>query len=241
VNAVTEAGRFLIEDGFWTLFPEARIGVVVARGLDNGRSADAAGRLLDEAARQAAAGLGEGEIADHPAVAPWRAAYRAFGAKPSKYRSSIEGLLRSARGGGVRSVNPLVDLYNAVSLRHGLPCGGEDLAAVRGTIRLGRANGGEAFVPLGAIEPSPPWPGEVVYRDDAGVLCRSWNWREAERTKLTEGTRDAFLCLEALPPTEPERLAAACEALAGLVRDLLGGETTTILLDAARPSAALAP
>ena len=238
---MTEAGRFLVEDAFWALFPEARIGVVVARGLDNGRSEEEARRLLDEAARAAAAGWGDGEIADHPAVAPWRTAYRAFGAKPSKYRSSIEGLLRSARSGGVRSVNPLVDLYNAVSLRHGLPCGGEDLAAVRGPIRLGRAVGGEAFVPLGAAEPAPPWPGEVIYRDDAGVLCRSWNWREAERTKLTESTRDAFLCLEALPPAEPERLRAACDDLAELVRDLLGGETAVRLLEAGRPSAVLAP
>ena len=238
---MTEAGRFLVVDGFWALFPEARIGVMVARGLDNGRSAAEVRRLLDGAAREAAAGLSDGEIADHPAVAPWRAAYRAFGAKPSKYRSSIEGLLRAARSGGVRSVNPLVDLYNAVSLRHGLPCGGEDLAAVHGASRLGGAVGGAAFVPLGPAEPAPPWPGEVIYRDDAGVLCRSWNWREAERTKLTESTRDAFLCLESLPPTEPERLRAACDDLAGLVRDLLGGETTVRLLDRRTPSAALAP
>lgn len=237
---MTEGDRFLIEDGFWALFPEARIGVVAARGLDNARAADEARRLLDEAARSAAT-VGEGEIADHPAVAPWRAAYRAFGAKPSKYRSSIEGLLRSARGGGVRSVNPLVDIYNAVSLRHGLPCGGEDLAAVRGTIRLGRAIGGEAFVPLGAAEPAPPWPGEVVYRDDEGVLCRCWNWREAERTKLTGATRDAFLCLEALPPAGTERLDAACEDLAALVRDLLGGGTSVALLDVERRAAAVAP
>lgn len=237
---MTGEGLFRIEDDFWALFPEARIGTILARRLDNRRGAEEARRLLDGAARAAAATLGEEEVADHAAVAPWRAAYRAFGAKPSKYRSSIEGLLRSAKGGGVRSVNPLVDLYNAVSLRHGLPCGGEDLAAVRGAIRLGRAEGGEAFVPLGAAEPAPPWPGEVVYRDDEGVICRAWNWREAERTKLTDATRDAFLCLEALPSAGRERLEAACEELTGLVRDLLGGETTVILLDAESRSAALA-
>ena len=80
---MTEAGRFVVEDDVWALFPEARIGVVVARGLDNGRGAEEARRRLDEAARAAAAELGEGELADHPPVAPWRAAYRAFGAKPS--------------------------------------------------------------------------------------------------------------------------------------------------------------
>jgi DNA/RNA-binding domain of Phe-tRNA-synthetase-like protein len=226
--------RFLIEDGFWQLFPEALVGVVVARGLFNTQPerADIAA-LLAGAAATAAAGLGE-DIAADPAVAPWRQAYQAFGAKPSKYRSSIEGLLRSARAGRTRSINPLVDLYNTVSLRHALPCGGEDLAAVRGDIRLGRALGGEHFVPLGAQEPEPPAPGEVIYRDDAGVICRCWNWREADRTKLVETTSDAFLCIEALPEIGEARLRAACEDLAALVREKLGARVSVELLSRER-------
>lgn len=229
-----DAGEFLIEEAFSSLFPAARIGTVVARGVDNRRGAEEARRRLTAAAAETAAGLPGGEIGAHPAVAPWRAAYRTFGAKPSKFRSSIEGLVRSARAGEVRSINPLVDLYNAISLRHGLPCGGEDLAAVRGTIRLTRAVGGEDFVPLGAAQPAPPWPGEVIYRDDRGVLCRCWNWREAERTKLTEGTRTAFLCLELLPPTDPDLLRAACDDLAGAIEDVLGGTAEVTILGPAQ-------
>ncbi|HEU5097734.1 MAG TPA: phenylalanine--tRNA ligase beta subunit-related protein [Roseiflexaceae bacterium] len=227
--------RFLIQDDFWQLFPEARIGVVVARRLDNseGERLDIAALLADVAA-SAAAGLGE-DIAAHPAVAPWRQAYQAFGVKPSKYRSSIESLLRSARAGRIRSVNPLVDLYNAVSLRHWLPCGGEDLAALRGDIRLRRAIGGEHFVSLGAQEPEPPAPGEVIYRDDAGVICRCWNWREADRTKLTPATTDAFLCIEALPPSDEAHLRAACDDLAALAREKLAGRASVELLSRERP------
>ncbi len=222
--------RFRVDDAFWELFPAARIGVVVVRGIDNTRSGPGAGALLQEAAGEAARVAGEGELGEHPAVRPWREAYRAFGVKPSKYRSGIESLLRSARGGTVRSVNPLVDLYNAVSLGFSLPCGGEDLAAVRGNIRLTRAAGGEAFVPLGAAEAQPPEPGEVIYRDDEGVLCRCWNWREAERTKLTAATTDAFLCLEALPPITRDHLGGASERLAALVRDHLGGAARVALV-----------
>lgn len=231
--------KIRIDAPFWELFPDARIGVVVGRGIDNAAGADEARTALDGAAREAAAASGETDLAAHPAVAPWRGAYRAFGAKPSKFRSSIEGLLRSARGGGVRSVNPLVDLYNAVSLRAGLPCGGEDLAAVVGDIRLTRAVGDEAFVPLGGEEPQPPAPGEVIYRDDLGVLCRNWNWREAERTKLTAATRGAVLVLEALPPITEGHLRAAAEDLAASVRWHVGGEARVVLLDAASPVAVL--
>jgi DNA/RNA-binding domain of Phe-tRNA-synthetase-like protein len=120
-----------------------------------------------------------------------------------------------------------------------LPCGGEDLAAVRGDIRLERATGGEHFVALGSAEIEPPQPGEVIYRDDAGVICRCWNWREADRTKLTPATADAFLCIEALPPNGQPQLRAACEELAALAREKLGARTTTELLSRDRPEVGL--
>ncbi len=233
------ATRFAIEPPFWALFPAARIGVVIVRGADNTRNAEACAALLVEAVAGAARTIGEADIATYPAVAPWREAYRAFGVKPAKQRSSIENLLRSAVAGHVRSINPLVDLYNAVSLRHFLPCGGEDLRAIAGDIRLTRAAGGEHFVPLGSAEPQPPQRGEVIYRDDVGVICRAWNWREAERTKLTERTTDAFLCIEALPPTDEAALRAACASLASLVTEHLGGTAVIAILSAQEPEIAL--
>ena len=229
--------QFRVEDDVWALFPDALIGVVVARGIDNTHAehADIAA-LLSDAAKRAAAALTDVEIAAHAAVAPWRRAYQAFGVKPSKYRSSIESLLRRAQAGRIRSVNPLVDLYNTVSLRQLLPCGGEDLATIQGDMRLTRAHGDELFTPLGGSQPELPQRGEIIYRDDAGVICRCWNWREAERTKLTEATTDAVLCIEALPELGAARLNTACDELAELVRVYLGGTTTVELLDRTRPT-----
>lgn len=226
---------FIIEQPFWTLFPVARIGVIVVRGVDNTRHAEASAALLRDAMTEAARQIGDADMATFAAVAPWREAYRAFGVKPAKQRSSIENLLRAAVAGTLRSINPLVDLYNTVSLRHLLPCGGEDLGAICGDIRLTRAIGGEAFVPLGSAESQPPQPGEVIYRDDIGVICRAWNWREAERTKLTAQTTDAFLCIEALPPTDDERLPAACTDLAAFVMEYLGGTSAVHLLSIEQP------
>lgn len=224
--------HFTVEPAFWSLFPGARIGVVVVHGVDNTRAADACAALLADAVRDAAAQIGDTDMATHPAVATWREAYRAFGVKPAKFRSSIENLLRSAVAGRLGSINPLVDLYNTVSLRHFLPCGGEDLRAIDGPIRLTRAEGSEDFVPLGSAEPQPPQPGEVIYRDDLGVICRAWNWREAERTKLTETTTDAFLCIEAVPPLTADAHRAACDALAALVTTHLGGTASVTIVTA---------
>ena len=208
--------RFIIEEAFRSLFPEALVGIVVANGIDNRRNAsDAAAELVSAVALAPSMSAGS-DIASHPAVGPWRQAYRRFGVKPSRYRSSIEGLLRTAQRGEIRSINPLVDLYNAVSLRHLLPCGGEDIDAIEGDLRLTIAIGGESFIPLGSTEETPALAGEVVYVDDAGVVCRCWNWREADRTKLTPETTRAVLVIEALPPRTPDDVLVACHDLAGM-------------------------
>ncbi len=231
--------RLSVTDPFWSLFPTARIGLLIARGVDNTRAAEAAARLLDEQVAATAAALEGVEMASHPAVAPWRAAYAQFGAKPSKFRSSIESLLRSAQSGRLRPISPLVDLYNTVSLRHQLPCGGEDLAAIVGDVELTRARGGEPFRTIGAEADDPPSAGEVVYLDGAGAICRNFNWREADRTKLTEATTDAVLVIETLGDHRPGQLEAALADLAGLIAEHLGGQLRTVILDRASPVAEL--
>lgn len=228
--------QFIVTDSFWELFPTAQIGVVLAEDLDNAAvPAGLEAFCADAWAGCAAALAGTADMAAHPAVAPWRAAYAQFGAKPSKFRSSIESLLRAAQAGRFRPINPLVDLYNAVSLRHRLPCGGEDLAAIAGDVRLTRAQGGEPFRTIGADEEQPPWVGEVIYADDLGAICRCWNWREADRTKLTPATRAALLVIEAPPAHGPAQLEQALDELAALISTYLGGRTRTALLTRAAP------
>lgn len=229
-----------IEAAFSTLFPEALIGVVTARGVVNDHPCPECSDLLEEQIAETAARLQGWDIGSHPAVAPWRAAYAAFGVKPSKTRSGLENLMRSALSGRLRSINPLVDLYNVVSLRHLLPCGGEDRATIAGDLRLTRAVGDEHFVPLGRVEPEPPPPGAVIYRDDLGVVCSCWNWREADRTKLTPATRDAVLVVESIPPLLPDALDATLRELADLVAQRLDAEVAVSIASAASPEVALA-
>src|SRR5262249_2589701 len=172
-------------------------------------------------------------VAEHPSVAAWREAYRAFGAKPKDHPSSIENLLRRvAKGQPLRSVNRLVDLYNVVSLRHFVPVGGEGLGAVAGDVELRFAGEEEPAVRLlGEPEARAPKPGEVIYADRAGALCRRWNWKEADRTKLTEATTRGFLVIEALPPVGRSELDAALADLKALVLEHCGGTVRTGVLD----------
>jgi len=223
--------RFQLADDFVALFPEALIGLVVISGINNKAAAAESAEILERQVTETASRLPDEDMAALPSIAPWRDAYAQFGVKPSKVRSSIENLLRSAKAGRLRSINPLVDLYNSASLAYQLPVGGEDLDAVEGDIVLTRADGTEHFVPLGSAGIEPPPSGAVIYRDEAGVICSCWNWREADRTKLTEETTRAVLVIEAIPPVTREELNLALTALGNRITAHLGGGHRILILD----------
>ncbi|MER7571507.1 phenylalanine--tRNA ligase beta subunit-related protein [Streptomyces sp. NPDC126514] len=187
---------------------------VTAHGLVNGPSSDAGSALLDDAARRLAVRLDGRAPHEYPHMAAWREVYTAFGAKPSRTRNSAEALAKRAlSGAGLPRINLLVDLYNAISVAHLIPVGGEDLDRIQGGMRLIRATGDEPFVTVadGAETLEHPDAGEVVWCDDAGVTCRRWNWRQGPRTRLTEETVSALFLLESMTPmpvAEVERAAA---------------------------------
>lgn len=213
------------------LRPGYRALLVAAEGLCPGPSDEFSEGLLSQA--EAAACDPDG----HPHVVAWREAFRSFGAKPKRTRPSVDALLTRA-GAGVPRVDRLTDIYNAVSLAHVLPLGGEDLDFYTGPARLVRAEGSESFDVMVGGEPAVEQPrlGEVVWRDDAGVTCRRWNWRQCVRTRLTHGTTRAFFVLDALEPMNDQELSDAGDALTdALTRSSPGAVITTRLL---RPEAA---
>ena len=219
--------QFVAEDSFWELFPDARIGVVVAHGMHPTaevpeEDARAIARRLAEANSAADAHLNSNTISQNEVVAVWRDAYQKFKTKKGA-RCSVENLLkRVLKGNPVGSITPSVDAYNAVSLAYALPVGGEDIDAMDGDIRLGITEGGDAFRALGEDEDAPTFAGELCYRDDAGAICRCWNWRDGVRTALTDESGKAFLIIESVDPARADDLQAAIDELAELVEQHLG-------------------
>jgi DNA/RNA-binding domain of Phe-tRNA-synthetase-like protein len=230
-----------VADEIFERFPEVVLGVVVAHGIDNaGESGDVREQLRREEALIAGRLAGQ-QVSEHPQIAPWREAYRKFGAKPKDNPSSIENLVRRVlKGQQLPHINTLVDIYNTISLRFVVPAGGEDLDAIVGDVQLTFAGTDEAPVRLlGEAEERPPRPGEVIYKDDVGAICRRWNWKEADRSKLTEGTTRAFLVIEGLPPVGQALVEQAAGELAGLIREHCGGQVTVAIVDRQQRQAVL--
>jgi DNA/RNA-binding domain of Phe-tRNA-synthetase-like protein len=203
-----------VDPAVFALRPDYRALLVAAGGLVPGPSDDTSDALLQEAEAAARKALSGRPAEELPHVAAWREAYRAFGAKPQRTRNSLEALLRRVETGLPR-VNGLTDLYNAVSVLHQVPLGGEDLDRYTSAPRLLRAVGTEPFdtVAGGAVLIEHPEPGEVVWCDDDGVTCRRWNWRQGRRTQLREDTTAALFIIDALGPMTSEAMEAAADDL----------------------------
>jgi DNA/RNA-binding domain of Phe-tRNA-synthetase-like protein len=216
--------RVEIEAEVTKLRPDYTALLIVAEGLQPGPSDAASDALLRDAETAALAVLAGRLPVELAPVAAWRDAYQAFGARPKRTRPSVEALLRRVDAGLPR-IDRLTDIYNAMSVKHLLPIGGEDLGEYRGPARLVRAAGDEPFDTIRHGQPvtEHPEPGEVVWRDDAGVTCRCWNWRQCVRTRITGATVSAVFILDGLAALGEDGLMAAGQDLAGQLTTLHPG------------------
>lgn len=177
-------------------FPDTLIALVTATGLRGREPWPHTAAAVEDLERQLADGTWRPADETDPRIEAWHTAYRSFGTNPRRIRPSVDALgRRLAKKGSLPRINPAVDSYNVVSVRHGLPAGAFDLDNVTGDVDIRHADGTESFTPLG--EPGTveiPKPGEVIYVDTTGVLTRHWNHRDAHRTRVTEDSvRVAFL------------------------------------------------
>ncbi|KAJ5317125.1 hypothetical protein N7508_001633 [Penicillium antarcticum] len=223
---VTQTAQKMLEAAhispqIFQLRPDYRALLMVVEGIPPGASDSHSEALLRQAETSIKAQLSKTPVTELPHISTWREAYKAFGAKPNKTRNSLEALTRRAEGGLPR-VNRLTDIYNAISVKHQIPLGGEDLDKYDGTPFLVRATGMEEFQTFSSGEAlsETAAPGEPIWCDQTGITCRRWNWRQGPRTVLTDETRRGLFILDALKPLSDQDLVAAADELAGLLRGL---------------------
>lgn len=203
-----------VADEVFNLRPDYVAVLVTAYGLVGGPSDSQSEELINRAETVAKETLTSCEPHELPHLAEWRNTYAAFGVKPREGRSSVEALMRRISS-GLPKINNLTDTYNAISVLYNIPVGGETLEAYVGPPRLVVAVGDEEFdtVADGAPVIGQAAPGEVIWRDDIGVTCRRWNWRQCVRTRIDEHTTDALFIFDALGADAEDRATRAADAL----------------------------
>ena len=223
--------EFSVQRELFDLLPGLSLGVVVATGLDNTRASQEIDTCLLQAIEETRKNFKVDKAQDHPRIKPWRNAFTKLGISGSKFPSSIESMARRIlKGDPFPRINPLVDLYNSLSIRHLVPMGGHDLDTLEGRIELGFAEGWEPFTPMGGGETVTVPKGEVVYRDGREVLTRNWVWRQCEKDKATERTRSIFIPIDVLGEVGKEVAGTVIEDLSSLIPRTLGGKIFSALL-----------
>jgi len=232
--------RYEIENGIFDRYPGYGRAVIVARGVENADSDPVLLEILREMEDSVRKDLAFESYKEHPRIASWREVFRSMGLNPNKYPPSIANLIkRTYAGKDLPFINRLVTIFNIISLKYVAPCGGDDLAAVTGSIRLGTASGNEVYVPLGQPDKTEhPEEGEIIYYDTGNndVFCRGWCWKNGDGSKIMPETSDVAINIDAIPPLSLDELEPMAEELASMVTDYCGGTAEIHFLNEENPS-----
>jgi carboxymethylenebutenolidase len=201
-------------------FPGVVGGVIHARGLANGPSPPSLVDAFQEEQAMAIERYAAAPLSEWPSLAAWRRVFSGFGVDPTAYRSAAEALLRRlTKQGSIPSINTLVDIGNLVSIRHALPVAVFDQRALTGATTVRFAAGDESFTDLGSGERETPRPGEVIFVDEAGLVCaRRWCWRQSAESASGPATTEVIVTVEGHHDGARDAIAAALVDLETLIR-----------------------
>lgn len=221
------------------MFPGYVRHVLIVRGADNSRVDGALEAMLREGEARVRADEAFADLKSHPRVAAWRDAFSKFGTNPNQCPPSVANLIKRVRGGKeLPYINSLVAIFNVMSMKYVIPAGGDDLDRVKGDLALALAGGTETYVPLGSPDVAEhPRPGEVILYDtgDNDVFCRSWCWKNGDRSRIESSAESVAINVDALPPVTEDEGRAAAEDTAGLVRRFCGADVVIHKLSAGSP------
>ena len=228
--------RFKIEKKIFDKLDNLYVGVVVAKGVDNTKKYPQISQALTESLKVAEDRFLDKKVKDDELVIPYREAFRKLGINPNKFQCSVEALFsRIAKGKRLPNINPLVDLNNAVSLKHTLPMGTHDLGQSSEDIEMRYARSGDTFTPMGSTETETPEDGEIVYAVGNEVRTRRWAWRQSEYGKITPDTNYVFFPIDGFKGINNQEVDAAAKELAGLLKDIFGCEVALGYVDREHP------
>lgn len=230
---------YSVSKELFEMLPTACFGLVAVQGLDNHGASPEITALLQEEIRRCESYFEERSVKTDPHILPYREAFRALQINPNKYLCSIEALVsRIAKKKGFPTINPVVDLGNAVSLRHFLPIGAHDLGTIDGGLEVRPAVEGDTFVPFGGTEPENPDLGEMVYASGREVRTRRWTWRQSEVGKITEKTSSVLFPIDGFSDVNGDEVRKAAFELTDRLAALFHVNATVVgFVDAEHPRA----
>lgn len=229
--------KFIVEDAIFDKVPNLYIGVVAVKGVDNSKEYPEIEAMLDDAIAAAQQKFDGVKVKTAPEIIPYREAFRTLGLNPNRFPCSVEAMFtRISKGKGLPHINPLVDLNNALSLKHVIPMGTHDLGRSPADIEMRYARTGDHFLPFGGGEEEVPAEGEVVYAVGSEIRTRRWTWRQSEHGKITADTSYVFYPIDGFLDFNKSQVDAVIRELADILQKVFDCPVISGAVDKEHPS-----
>lgn len=229
--------KFEVAAEVFEKLPTYCLGVVVARGVDNGTANVKVTQMMNDemdAFMQRMAGV---NLKEYPGIQPYRNAFLSLGMNPNKFMCSVEALSkRVQKGNRLPNINPIVDLGNALSLKYCLPMGAHDIEKLDGDMTVRFSTTEDYFLPMGENEAEQMPDQELVYVSNHTVKTRRWIWRQSDDGKIDEKTGYIFYPIDGFVDANLENVKRATAELAKFLAEEFGCEVKTGFIDSTHTS-----
>ena len=142
---------------------------------------------------------------------------------------------RISKAKGLPHINPLVNLNNAISLKHTVPMGTHDLSLSDLDIEMRYSKPGDTFVPMGSEEVETPEDGEIVYAVSNNVRTRRWTYRQSEEGKIDEKTNYVFFPIDGFVGFNEKEVLEARDELEKVLKEEFKCESVSGFVDKDHP------
>jgi DNA/RNA-binding domain of Phe-tRNA-synthetase-like protein len=234
VKVALEEGymKFVVEDEVFNVLGDVCFGVVLAKGVDNTLSYSECSRLLESSIKMIEEKFTAAKAKEASEIRPYREAFLKLSINPNKFMSSIEAMAsRIEKKKGFPSINPIVDLGNAISLKHLVPLGAHDVDAAAGDIWVRFSQQRDRFIPFGETQEEFLEKGELIYSVGDKVKTRRWIWRQSEEGKVTEISKNIFCPIDGFADQNCSSVVAARDELAEQLQRIFGCQVEVGFVD----------
>lgn len=224
--------KFVVSDAVFEKLDNVCFGVVLAKGVNNSTPSAEIASLLERSIHFIEEKMATTKTKESTEILPYREAFIKLGINPNKFMSSIEAMAsRIEKKKGFPQINPIVDLGNALSLKHLVPLGAHDIDSAAGDIYVRFSREGDSFIPFGEQQAELVDQNELIYSVGDKVKTRRWIWRQSEEGKVTGDSKNIFFPIDGFSDRNKERVVATRDELASYLQQLFNCQVAVGFID----------
>lgn len=215
---------FTIDNEVKKRFPSINVGIAIIKNVTIKKSDQNLQKEIDTFLKSIE-GLTTEQLGQFPKIQSYRKIYKETGIDWHSRRPSPEALLRRvALKKGLYSINNCVDAYNLVVMRNHISSGAFNLDEIKFPTVLRLAKSGEQIHLLGDQEPTEYKAGEIAYFDAVGGFNIDFNYRDSQRTKVDENTKNLWINIDGVYEITLEQVEKALQETIEIITKYCGGE-----------------